>query len=265
MEMDEYDGKMLTEEEIKQAKMRAIKSYFEEHESSTIMSFGRAGSRVIKSLLPFETEKTNLNMVVQDNSTVVALSPKARRSLKKILKRSSYAEVDLEERTESSTSSRGISLVVESMHSRINKYNVSYDNFLTSPKLVANEILSRAGKASVYILVSGFGGTFGQTMHTEFALMLNKRRIPHMNIVILPSKMEKERRSRALRGLTQLMKLDMNVKVYDNQDYIDSRRMFDPLYSSEIMNRINEKVGLDIIHYNLRLTDSYGILKGELH
>lgn len=264
MEMDEYDGKMLTAEEIKQAKLRAIRSYFEEHERSTIVSFGRAGSRVIKSMLPIESDKTQLKMVVQDTSTVVALTPKAKKNLKKILKRSSYAEVDLEEQPSSSHSPVGTSLVVETMQSRVNKFSVSYDQFLSSPKLAANEVLSQVGKSSVYILVSGFGGTFGQTMHTEFALMLNKRRMPHMNIVILPAKTEKERRSRALRGLTELMKVDMNVKVYDNQDYIDSRRMFDPLYSSQIINRINEKIGLDIIHYNLRLTDSMGILKGGL-
>lgn len=260
-EIEEY-GAMLSQKEINDLTTRVVKEYFEEHSDSTIISFGKAGGRIIKRMLPFESGKTNFHTVNLDTETVTK-NPKGgnRKLLRKLLKRSNYLEVDLDGSSVSVNGYRNAGVSVESVYYKVSNLNVRYDKFVTSPKLVANEILANIEKASMFILVTGFGGTFGQTMHIEFARMLKRRRIPHMNIVIKPAKLEKDKRSAAQRSITELMKEDGPVIVYDNEDYIDRKRMFDSLHAAEITDRINEKIGMDIWLYNLRLTDQFGILK----
>lgn len=259
--LEEY-GQMLSQKEITELTSKVVKEYFEEHSDSTIISFGKAGSRIIKRMLPFESGKTNFHTVNLDTDTVTEVPKNAdKKMMKKIMKKSNYLEVDLDGTSVSVNGYKSAGVSVESIYYKVSNLNVRYDQFVTSPRLVANEILANIEKASMFILVTGFGGTFGQTMHTEFARLLKHRRIPHMNIVIKPSRLEKVRRSEAQRSITELMKEDGPVIIYDNEDYIDRKRMFDSLHAAEITDRINEKIGMDIWLYNLRLTDQFGILR----
>lgn len=260
-EIEDY-GVMLDKKEINELTTRVVREYFEEHNDSTIISFGKAGSRIIKRMLPFETGKTNFHTVNLDTETVT-VKPKGKGMLKRLLKRSSYLEVGLEGSSININTYKNAGVAVESVFYKLSNVNVLYDKFVTSPKLVANEILSNIETSSVFILVSGFGGTFGQTMHSEFAKMLKKRRIPHLNVVIKPSRLEKEKRSRAIRGITQLMNEDGPVVVYDNNDFLDKNSMFDSLHAMERTDKINERIGMDIWLYNLRLTDHFGIIKEQ--
>ncbi len=260
-EIEEY-GAMLSQKEVSELTSKVVKEYFEEHSDSTIISFGKAGGRIIKRMLPFESGKTNFHTVNLDTETVTK-TPKgaSKKLLKKLMRRSNYLEIDLDGSSVNVSGYKNAGVSVESVYYKVSNLNVRYDKFVVSPRLVANEILANIEKASMFILVTGFGGTFGQTMHMEFAKILKHRRIPHMNIVIKPSRLEKVRRSEAQRSITELMKEDGPVIVYDNEDYIDRNRMFDSLHAAEITDRINEKIGMDIWLYNLRLTDQFGILK----
>lgn len=261
-EMEEY-GTMLSQKEINELTARVVKEYFEEHNDSTIISFGKAGSRIIKRMLPFESGRTNFHTVDLDRETMTSKPKGKGRLIRKFLKRSSYLEVDLDGSSININRYRNAGVSVESIYYKVSNVNVRYDKFLSSPRFVANEILSNIEKSSMFILVTGFGGAFGQTMHTEFARMLKKRKIPHLNVVIKPSRLERQRRSEATRAITELMKEDSNVIVYDNEEYIDKNRMFDSLHAAEITDGINEKIGMDIWLYNLRLTDQFGILKDK--
>ncbi len=261
-EMEEY-GAMLSQKEINDLTSRVVKEYFEEHSDSTIISFGKAGSRIIKRMLPFESGRTNFHTVNLDRETVTKMPKGKGKIAKRLLKRSNYLEVDLDGSSVSVSGYKNTGVSVESIYYKVSNLNVRYDKFMSSPRFVANEILANIEKSSMFILVTGFGGTFGQTMHIEFSRMLRQRKIPHMNVVIKPSRLEKQRRSLAQRAITELMNEDGPVFVYDNEDYIDKGRMFDSLHAAEITDRINEKIGMDIWLYNLRLTDQFGVLKED--
>ncbi len=257
-EKEEY-GSVISKQEIKELTKNVVRQYFEDHNDSTIIAFGKAGSRIIKRMLPMEGNNTKFHTI--NLETGVVRMTQTKKKSRGISRRSTFLEVDLEENSISVNNYSRNGVAVESVFYKINNITVSYDKFTISPKLVANEILANIEKSSYFILVSGFGGSFAQPLHIEFSEMLRKRRIPHLNVVIKPSRLEKDKRSIAQRGIIKLSREDSVPYVYDNDEVLDKKKMAETINAAELLDKINEKIGMDIYLYNLRITDRLGILK----
>ncbi len=250
--MESFETEMMDPKYIRDRIVGVVQEYFEERDDTTYVSFGKAGARILKKVLPFETGKINFHSVVLNESQP---QPKPEKKRRGWFRRASYFEVDLDESRSGITKSVGNGMALESVFYKINTIRVGGSQFESSPHLLAEQILSNMDKSSGFILVSGFGGNFGQTMHVEFARLLKKRGIPHMSIVIKPQKTQRQQRFLADKSIIELMSHDSNVKVYDNELLLGKEMRLDPFASYNAMDRVNDLICRDLKTYGAILSE----------
>ncbi|MGC8514705.1 MAG: hypothetical protein ACP5OC_01035 [Thermoplasmata archaeon] len=248
--MERSETEMMDPKYIRDRIVGVVQEYFEERDDTTFVSFGKAGARVLKKVLPFETGKINFHSVVLSDA-----QPKPVKEKRRWFRRASYFEVDLDEGRSGISKSAGNGLALESVYYKINTIKVGGTQFVSSPHLLAEQILSNMDKSSGFILVTGFGGNFGQTMHVEFAKLLKKRGIPHMSVVIKPQKTQKQQRFQADKAIIELMSHDSNVKVYDNELLLGKEMRLDPMASFMAMDRVNDVICRDLKTYGAILSE----------
>ncbi len=248
--MEKSETEMMDPKYIRDRIVGVVQEYFEERDDTTFVSFGKAGARILKKVLPFETGKINFHSVVLNDAQQKPVKEKRRW-----FHRASYFEVDLDESRSGISKSAGNGLALESVYYKINTIKVGGTQFVSSPHLLAEQILSNMDKSSGFILVTGFGGNFGQTMHIEFAKLLKKRGIPHMSIVVKPQKTQKMQRFQADKAIIELMSHDSNVKVYDNELLLGKEMRLDPLASFMAMDRVNDVICRDLKTYGAILSE----------
>ena len=248
--MERSETEMMDPKYIRDRIVGVVQEYFEERDDTTFVSFGKAGARILKKVLPFETGKINFNSVVLSDA-----QPKPVKEKRRWFRRASYFEVDLDENRAGISKSAGNGLALESVYYKINTIKVGGTQFESSPHLLAEQILSNMDKSSGFILVTGFGGNFGQTMHIEFAKLLKKRGIPHMSVVIKPQKTQKQQRFQADKAIIELMSHDSNVKVYDNELLLGKEMRLDPMASFMAMDRVNDVICRDLKTYGAILSE----------
>jgi hypothetical protein len=248
--MEKSETEMMDPKYIRDRIVGVVQEYFEERDDTTFVSFGKAGARILKKVLPFETGKINFHSVVLNDAP-----PKPVKEKRRWFHRASYFEVDLDENRAGISKSAGNGLALESVYYKINTIKVGGTQFVSSPHLLAEQILSNMDKSSGFILVTGFGGNFGQTMHIEFAKLLKKRGIPHMSIVVKPQKTQKMQRFQADKAIIELMSHDSNVKVYDNELLLGKEMRLDPLASFMAMDRVNDVICRDLKTYGAILSE----------
>ena len=258
--METSETEKLDPRDIRERIVGAVQEYFQERDDTTIVSFGNAGARVLKKVLPFETGRINFHSVVMD--TPVKQQPKKKKW--SLFKRAAYYEVDLDENSAGIAKSTANGLALDSIYFTVNTIKVGSTQFLSSPRMLAEKILSDVGQSSSIIVVSGFGGDFAQTMHIEFARLLKKRGIAHMSVVIKPQKNERTNRSRADRGILQLMEEDSFVKVYDNELLLGKELRVDPLDSLNAMDRANDIISRDLRTMSIILGERVATTRGTL-
>jgi hypothetical protein len=248
--MERSETEMMDPKYIRDRIVGVVQEYFEERDDTTFVSFGKAGARILKKVLPFETGKINFHSVVLSDA-----QPKPVKEKRRWFHRASYFEVDLDESRSGISKSVGNGLALESVYYKINTIKVGGTQFVSSPHLLAEQILSNMDKSSGFILVTGFGGNFGQTMHIEFAKLLKKRGIPHMSIVVKPQKAQKLQRFQADKAIIELMSHDSNVKVYDNELLLGKEMRLDPMASFMAMDRVNDVICRDLKTYGAILSE----------
>ena len=248
--MEKSETEMMDPKYIRDRIVGVVQEYFEERDDTTFVSFGKAGARILKKVLPFETGKINFHSVVLNDA-----QPKPVKEKRRWFHRASYFEVDLDENRAGISKSAGNGLALESVYYKLNTIKVGGTQFVSSPHLLAEQILSNMDKSSGFILVTGFGGNFGQTMHIEFAKLLKKRGIPHMSIVVKPQKTQKMQRFQADKAIIELMSHDSNVKVYDNELLLGKEMRLDPLASFMAMDRVNDVICRDLKTYGAILSE----------
>jgi|YelNatPaOPRAMG01_1025707.scaffolds.fasta_scaffold02474_11 hypothetical protein len=248
--MERSETEMMDPKYIRDRIVGVVQEYFEERDDTTFVSFGKAGARILKKVLPFETGKINFHSVVLSDA-----QPKPAKEKRRWFHRASYFEVDLDENRSGISKSAGNGMALESVFYKINTIKVGGTQFESSPHLLAEQILSNMDKSSGFILVTGFGGNFGQTMHVEFAKLLKKRGIPHMSVVVKPQKSQKQQRFLADKAIIELMSHDSNVKVYDNELLLGKEMRLDPLASFMAMDRVNDVICRDLKTYGAILSE----------
>lgn len=242
--METSEMEMMDPKDIRDRIVGAVQQYFQERDDTTIVSFGNAGARVLKKVLPFETGRINFHSVVMDAPMKQTQPPKKKKW--SLFKRAALFEVDLDENRAGIAKSTANGLALDSIYFTVNMIKVGTSQFQSSPRLLAEKILSDVGKSSSIIVVSGFGGEFAQTMHIEFARLLKHRGVAHMSVVIKPSKSERQHRTVADRGIIQLMEEDSYVKVYDNELLLGKELRVNPLDSLNAMDRANDVISRDL-------------------
>jgi hypothetical protein len=257
--MERSETEMMDPKYIRDRIVGVVQEYFEERDDTTFVSFGKAGARILKKVLPFETGKINFHSVVLND-----VQQKPAKEKRRWFRRASYFEVNLDENRSGISRSAGNGMALESVFYKINTINVGGIQFESSPHLLAEQILSNMDKSSGFILVTGFGGNFGQTMHVEFAKLLKKRGIPHMSVVIKPQKTQKQQRILADKAIIELMSHDSNVKVYDNELLLGKEMRFDPLVSFMAMDRVNDVICRDLKTYGAILSEIASEMKNPL-
>lgn len=241
--METSEIEMLDPRDIRERIVGAVQEYFQERDDTTIVSFGNAGARVLKKVLPFETGRINFHSVVMEAPAKQVQPKKKKWSL---FKRAAFFEVDLDENRAGIAKSTANGLALDSIYFTVNTIKVGTTQFQSSPRLLAEKILSDVGQSSSIIIVSGFGGDFAQKMHIEFARLLKHRGIAHMSVVIKPQKSERSHRTLADRGIIQLMEEDSYVKVYDNELLLGKEMRVNPLDSLNAMDRANDIISRDL-------------------
>ena len=256
--MEKGEMEMMDPRDIRERIVGIVQEYFEERDDTTIVSFGKAGARIVKKVLPFETGRINFHSVVMSEEPPYEPAKKKKRSW---FRRASYFEVDLDENRSgfSKTPSNGMAL--QSIFYKVNTIKIGSQQLTMSMPHLAEQILANMDKSSGFILVSGFGGSFGQTMHIEFAKLLKKRGIPHMSVIIKPQKSQRQSRFNADKGILDLMQHDSNVKVYDNELLIGKEMRLDPLASFNAMDRVNDLISRDLKTYGIILSELANELK----
>ncbi len=240
--METSEMEMMDPKDIRQRIMGTVEEYFQEREDTSIVSFGNAGARVLKKVLPFETGRIGFHSVVMDKKP-----PQQEKKRKfRLFKRASLYEVDLVENKGGFTRNTENGLALDSIYFTVNTIKVGTMQFQANPKLLSERVLSEIGQSSSIIVVSGFGGEFAQRMHIEFARLLKHRGIAHMSVVIKPEKNQRQHRIAANRGIIQLMEEDSYVKVYDNELLLGKELRVDPLDSLNAIDRANDIISRDL-------------------
>ena len=100
-------------------------------------------------------------------------------------------------------------------------------------------------------------------MHVAFSRLLKQRKIPHLNIIIKPSKEDMKRRKIADKGIKIIENEIGKPKVYDNQKMIDKHK--ETVREKEkVIQRINLKIAREVEVYSTQLSNAAELLKYQL-
>ena len=127
----------------------------------------------------------------------------------------------------------------------------------------ARELLCEVEKSNSYILISGFGGDFAQDLHMAFSLLLKERNIPHLNVIIKPSREDLKRRKIAESGIKKLEAVCGKPRIYDNERLIEKNKEF-AREKDGVIRKINVRIARDVEVYSTRLSNASELLKYQL-
>jgi cell division GTPase FtsZ len=260
--VEKFD-ELVSEYEVKMNLAEILKDYYEERADVTVISFGDCGRRVLGYIMPNELAMANLHSVTLGERTKPkGMITRAKEFVTKT--KMSYFKVDLEDRHHHEAVIEHSNGLVQEVSQSLRHISIPSEQFYSSPELAASLLLDTIPRSSVFILVSGFGGSFAQPMHIAFSSLLNSRKIAHMNLVIKPSRIEKGRRQIAQRGILELVKNNVGLKVYDNDTLGPSAVELTPENSMDLLDRINEKVVRDLRMFSIKLSEVAGIIRERL-
>ncbi len=260
--MEKFD-ELVSEYEVRMNLAEILRDYYEERSDVTVISFGDCGKRVLGYILPNELSMANLHSVTLGERTKEKnMISRAKDLVAKT--KMSYFKVDLEDRRRHGAIMEHSNGLVQEVAQSLRHISIPAEQFYSSPELAASLLMDTIPRSSVFILVSGFGGSFAQPMHLAFSALLNSRKIAHMNLVIKPSRIEKERRQVAQRGILELVKNHSGLKVYDNDALGPSPIELTPENSLDLLDRINEKVVRDLRMFSIKLSEMAGIIRERL-
>ncbi len=249
--------RIATGDEIVENLKAIVAEYYEDRFDNTVISFGNAGSRVLRNVMPFEVGKTNFHSIKLDVPYKSSVRKKSSKGMLSTSARTKYFKVELADITGSKASSTpGVATPF-----RINEIHISQDQFESSPELITSQIFNNIPRSASFVLVIGFGGKFAQAMHLAFSELLRKKRIAHINVVILPSSVEKESRRTAREGLIKLAKNYGRLKIYDNEQMISKEKLFNAVDSLGEYEKVNQVIARRLHYYSLGLSEEAGVIR----
>ncbi len=249
--------RIATGEEIVDNLKAIVFDYFEERFGNTVIAFGNAGSRVLRNVTPFEAGNTNFHAIKIGPADSASRASGSRKA-GKTTSGTKFYKVELANKgkdTGDTHYKKGNPTPFS-----INEILVNREQFNSSPDLLARAVFNEIPRSMSFILVSGFGGEFAQKMHIAFSEMLKEKRIAHVNIVIVPSKTEAERRKSAYAGLSELRRKCGDPKVYDNEEMMQTKT-FDSADSMAEFERVNQIISRKLHVVSLGLSERAGIMR----
>lgn len=240
-----------------------IRKYYQERMDNVVLSFGKAGERILRNIKPLQVRRTSYRSVLV----------KEERAFANNLNGASYTDLEISE----PDPMRVTLLSREEYEYRktLNQFDqweeplesatvsTSYLGINGDWETMSKELINEIDKSNSYVLVSGFGGDFAQDMHVNFSKLLTSRKIAHVNVIIKPSREDTKRRKFAEAGVRELRESGAGVVVFDNQKMIEKLRAVNH-DKNKIIGKINVEIARRVEVLSTRLSNTSELLKYQL-
>ncbi|MEM0156048.1 MAG: hypothetical protein QW597_05555 [Thermoplasmataceae archaeon] len=121
----------------------------------------------------------------------------------------------------------------------------------------ALRVFTEFQRSDSYILLSAFGNRYAQAMHSSISRIMSSRNIPHLNVIIKPSRLYPSERSIAEGAINRLVSAGERVRVIDNQDLEENLTRHTTGYSVDGQwGSINTKIAREIEVYLMKLSNA---------
>lgn len=240
-----------------------IRKYYQERMDNVVLSFGKAGERILRNIKPLQIRRTSYRSVLV----------KEERAFANNLKSADYTELEITEPdpmrvtllSREEYDYRKTLSQFEQWEEPLESATVS-TSYLSEAghwEAMSKELINEIDKSNSYVLVSGFGGGFGQSMHINFSRLLTSRKIAHVNVIIKPSREDSKRRKLAEAGIRELRETGATVVVFDNQKMIEKIRAVHH-DKNKIIGKINVEIARHVEVLSARLSNTSELLKYQL-
>ncbi len=188
-------------------RLSAVGSYYRSRSNVSIISFGNAGYRIMKSMGCLEVKNT-VNISVIDRE-YIGLRGFYNGKL-------SYDD-------------KSIDIMLSSKSRDTNPFRspeaVYIKKIYVGPNLDDNarKVYELSNPSISYILVSGFGGKFAQPQHLKFLRLLKTFKKTVLNAIIIPSYAESNARNIAMEGLSEIISTGSPFITFRNEIIKDPR------------------------------------------
>lgn len=240
-----------------------IRRYYQERMDNAVLSFGRAGDRILRNIKPLQIRRTSYRSVLVKEERAFANSMASPEYTELEITEPDPMKVTLLSREEFEY--RKTLTQFEQWEEPLEAATVStsYIGGNGDWEVLSKELINDIDKSNSYVLVSGFGGDFGQSMHLNFSKLLTSRKIAHVNVIIKPSREDAKRRKLAESGIRKLRESGASVVVYDNQKMIEKMKTVS-VDKNRIIRKINMEIARRVEVLSARLSNTSELLKYRL-
>lgn len=227
-------------ETIRDDCLNAVSEYYTERKDNSIIAFGKAGKNVIARLSSRAVMGTELVSVEsKENGTRGNLISLVGKKLIHTFK----DEVDHMEYVRSlSSSSMGGKVALDFItgDNNVGRLTVDEKEFNLNPDGTSAKILSSTSNSSSFILLSNFGEIVSQRMHISLSKLLEKKGIPHLNIVTISNDIASNMLEMAHSGLEELKENGARVVTFSEEQYANARDYFSGEFYQMVAKKVNE-------------------------
>lgn len=229
------------------------REYSMDRYDSALVAIGSVGERILKRVIPLEEARVFYHAVNHGRHT---LAPQ-RSQNSDVAYIEIYSHKPMEIRIINTTDDPYTMRDFDDAEYPVTKFEITTAEASTSQierSRTALRVFTEFARSDSYILVSAFGGKYAQEMHTEVSKIMVRRNIPHLNVIVKPSKLYPNERAMAERAISHLQSLGARVKVIDNQDLEESDARNSTRPSSDGQwTSVNTKIAREIEVYLMKL------------
>ena len=239
-----------------------IRKYYSERMDNVVIAFGTAGDKVLRNIRPLQIRRTVYRSVQLKKERAVSPTVQAQDA-EIILAEPEPVKVSIISREEYEYRKNIDQFDCWQDPLEAATVNTTFIEGSGDAEATARELLCEVEKSNSYILISGFGGDFAQDLHMAFSLLLKERNIPHLNVIIKPSREDLKRRKIAESGIKKLEAVCGKPRIYDNERLIEKNKEF-VREKDGVIRKINVRIARDVEVYSTRLSNASELLKYQL-
>ncbi|MCL6090600.1 MAG: hypothetical protein M1393_06135 [Candidatus Thermoplasmatota archaeon] len=240
-----------------------IRKYYQERMDNVVVAFGEAGDRILRNVKPLQIRRTIYRSIQVKDRGVFASNSTEKEDVEISISEPDPVKVALISKEEYDYRKKVDNF--ENWREPLDCASIvttfmERDNDWAS---MSKELLNNIEKSNSFVLVSGFGGNVAQNLHVNFSMLLNSRKIGHLNVIIRPSKEDMARRKLADEGIRKLKESGVEVIIYDNQKLIENNKSknYD---RNKTIQKINLRIARDIEVFSARLSNASELMKYQL-
>ncbi len=240
-----------------------IRKYYQERMDNVVLSFGKAGERILRNIKPLQIRRTSYRSVLVKEDRAFANNKKGEAYAELEISEPDPMRVTLLSREEYEY--RKTLSQFEQWDEPLESASVAtlYVGETGDWEAMSKELINEIDKSNSYVLVSGFGGDFAQSMHINFSRLLTVRKVAHVNVIIKPSREDTKRRKLAEAGIRDLKDSGASVVVFDNQKLIEKMSQVHP-DKNKVIGKINVDIARHVEVLSARLSNTSELLKYQL-